>query len=482
MKKPLCIVNYAVNGLGLGHLTRLVAISREVRRLCMLAGVQHEIFFLTSSEGDALCYANGFASFKIPSKNAVRATGLSPHRYKRTAKQWIWNAVNMCNPDLLVVDTFPGGAFDELYDVLDFGQRNVFIYRAVKSDVASSKRFQSLLGGYHGIVSIGEQGAHTSVIDTVLAERTHPVGEVMIRGRDELLSRSDARAMLGLQPESLAVYCTCGGGGDSNAEDILRTYVSVAAHFPDVEFVIGSGHLYHGREYHAPNVRWSQRMMMMECFAAFDAAVGAAGFNTVNELMHAGVPCVLLPQQRTYDDQFARAERIAATGAALFLRELTEENLTAALRSVIDNRTVMAEAARAAVPANAATDAAMAVLHDVINTRVVEHSHALRRSSAYPIAIALARTTRSSEHDALMLLRRMDALIRNEIASEPSGVPDFTPLDEERFHELFALLPHHLPLQSIIAALKHISQLDGAPRNAVELVESAVRLAEEHYT
>lgn len=52
--------------------------------------------------------------------------------------------------------------------------------------------------------------------------------------------------------------------------------------------------------------------------AAFDAAVGAAGYNSVHELLAAGVPTLLVPSvHHVTDDQEARAAGVAARGAAL---------------------------------------------------------------------------------------------------------------------------------------------------------------------
>ena len=64
----LRIVSYAINGRGLGHLTRQLAILRQVRRVCALLDVQAECWVLTSSEGDTLARREGIPALKMPSK------------------------------------------------------------------------------------------------------------------------------------------------------------------------------------------------------------------------------------------------------------------------------------------------------------------------------------------------------------------------------------------------------------------------------
>jgi len=220
-RTPLRVLNYAVNGQGLGHLTRLLAINRQLRRLATLLDIPTEILFLTSSEADSLVYQHDFAAFKIPSKTAVAACGMDSNRYRKIAKQWVWNAVNLCSPDILIVDTFPAGSFHELYDVLDFGSKNVFIYRAVRPEAAMLPAFQSALRGYHLILMPQEGGENASPVPAEVSDRVVTTGEILIRSASEILEREEARDRLGIPEGALAVYASTGGGGDAAAEALL---------------------------------------------------------------------------------------------------------------------------------------------------------------------------------------------------------------------------------------------------------------------
>ena len=377
---PLRILNYAVNGLGLGHLTRLIAINRQVRRLSGLLGIPTEIVFLTSNEGDALAYQHGFASFKIPSKSSLVACGLDPVRHRKIAKQWVWNAVNLISPDILIVDTFPSGGFQELFDVLDLGSKNVFIYRAVRSEAALVPAFQTALRGYHLILKPQEQGENDSPVPIELEDRVATTGEILIRSASEVMSRDAAREILGIPADAdAAVYVSVGGGGDTEAETMFATVMETARLMPETYFVIGAGSLYLGREFHAPNVSWTRRSVMMECFSAFDAALTAGGYNTVNELMHCGIPCVFLSQARTHDDQERRVARCVEAGAGLLLRERTPQAIQTALLWLLDpevHRRASAAAA-ASVPRNDALTAAEEILSLVADRMQVEDASLL---------------------------------------------------------------------------------------------------------
>jgi len=375
---PLRILCYAVNGLGLGHLTRLVAICRQIRRLTTALGLPTEILFLTSSEGEALAGLHGFATFKIPSKTQANACELDPHRYRKIARQWIWNAANLISPDLLLVDTFPAGSFNELPGLLDLGTKNAFIYRDVRPEVASQPTFQSALGLYQLILRLdegdGEPAAGT--VPDELEDRMTTVGPVLLRSAAETYDRAAAREMLGLPADGSVVYVSTGGGGDRDAEELLRDLVTAAAALPDVRFVIGAGLLYRGREWAAPNVSWTRRPVLVECFRAFDAAITAGGFNTVWELMHCGVPCLFLPRPRGWDDQEARVTRCIEAGAGTLLPSREPEAIAAALRELLagDTRERSAAAAFRLLPRNHALSAAEEILSLVVDRNRVEEA------------------------------------------------------------------------------------------------------------
>ena len=99
----LRVVCYAVNGSGVGHLMRLCAIARWLRRYARHARARAEIYFLTSSEADGLLFHERFASFKLPSKTVVDDAGIDKLTYLALAKQWVWHSLGLLRPDLPVL-------------------------------------------------------------------------------------------------------------------------------------------------------------------------------------------------------------------------------------------------------------------------------------------------------------------------------------------------------------------------------------------
>ncbi len=340
--KKIRIVSYAINGRGLGHLVRQLAILRWVRRYGALLGVPIEAWVLTTSEADTLARREGVPAFKLPSKAMLRDAGVDPTRWLAVGRQWVMNAVAGLAPDILVVDTFPGGSFGELLPVLETVPNRVLVARAVKDEVASDDAYRALLPLYGKTIIPDERG----------------VGPILLREREELMSRSAAREALGIAASDRAVYVTLGGGGDEMAARVLPvltdTLVARGWHV-----VVGAGPLYMGTERRGPKITWMDRYVPLELMAGVDAAVSAGGYNSVTELMFAGVPTVFLPQPRIADDQDARARAAVAAGAA---------RLAARLEDVPDLLEAPGDpaAARALVPHNGARTAAAEILSTVL--------------------------------------------------------------------------------------------------------------------
>jgi UDP:flavonoid glycosyltransferase YjiC (YdhE family) len=192
-------------------------------------------------------------------------------------------------------------------------------------------------------------------------------GPIIVRDRNEVFQRDEARSILGIPSDKLAIYVTAGGGGDKNAERLLRRCRDLLEEVRDVHLVIGAGPLYRGRCFYSPRITWLSQGPAVEYLNGFDIAVSAAGYNSFNELMHFGVPAVILPQEKWADDQYARAERAARAGAGLVLDSNSDDFGSQLIQTIgkfrdLNARLAASEAGRNLVPQNHASEAALALL------------------------------------------------------------------------------------------------------------------------
>lgn len=379
--RRLRFLSYAVNGGGVGHLVRQVAIQRWLRRLCAFAGTKSEHWFLTTSEADTLCFHEGFSAFKLPSKTIVEDAGLDKAAYIAMAKQWVWSSLTLLRPDGLLVDTFPNGSFHELANALDVVDKKVLVLRPVKQPFARRAAYQSLVQLYDRVVVPEHEDDEPGLLDELglPSARVSFVGPVMRSEKSDQHSRAQARARLGVVDDSdddveggvagagaaarrRAVVVVTGGGGGDRGIDAFFDACARALAGQHVHIVWAAGPLFRGAPRRGPHETFFVGHDLAEHLAGVDVAICAAGFNTIHELLHAGVPTVVVPQDKIADDQAARAARYAARGALLASSAATLAADVDAVLTDAARRQALTVGARRAVPENHARDAAAAVL------------------------------------------------------------------------------------------------------------------------
>jgi UDP:flavonoid glycosyltransferase YjiC (YdhE family) len=348
-------VFYAVNGLGLGHVTRLLAIARALRR----GSPDAEVLFVTSSEACQVIFKEGFAAVKVPSKTAREQLGLARSRYLRVVQSVTWAAISGFDPDVLVVDTYPSGSFDELLPVLRWRQKNVFVFREQREEAAAAPLMQATLPLYDLVLV---PHAEASAVGPVPEpHKLKAVGPILIRERQELPTRAAARARLGLSMDAAALYVSFGGGGEPELQRAFdETLKMVAKHGPaSLQVVVGGGPL--GSASIAGVKQLNGIYPALDVLPAFDAAICAAGYNTAHEALFAGLPTVFIPFTRVLDDQEARARAIEAAGAGRLAASPSE--LGPQLAAVLDptKAAAMRHAMARLVTTNGATAAAAAI-------------------------------------------------------------------------------------------------------------------------
>jgi len=76
---PLKIMFYAINGTGLGHLSRLLNLAREARSVLHAMDLKADFQFLTTSEASQACF--DFPVYKLPSKTLLSQSDGSNKAY-----------------------------------------------------------------------------------------------------------------------------------------------------------------------------------------------------------------------------------------------------------------------------------------------------------------------------------------------------------------------------------------------------------------
>ena len=324
------------NGAGMGHLARLAAVAGAA-----------------GSAGPA--GSAGFAPLLLSMSTALAtvsaSSGLPAEYCPGPARQWlrtdVWHRYLERRLVALVRETGATTlAFDGTspYPGLLAARRALPDLRMVWSRRglwrADASRAPLRTTGYFDLVV--EPGDLASPADhgpTAGLTGTTRVGPVTLLETEPLLGRAEARAELGLDPDRPTLLVSLGAGSINDPGAAMSAAVTTALAAPDWQVALTK----------AP-IAWRElpeqvrsRVTVLDgvyplasYFAAFDAAVSAAGYNGVHELLLAGVPTLLVPNTATStDDQVARATFVAERGWALVAAEDDVAAVAAGVRELL---------------------------------------------------------------------------------------------------------------------------------------------------
>ncbi len=351
---------YATNGWGLGHISRTLALARQVKA----RDPESKFLFLTDSEATGIIWQEGFTSVKFLPAEAARR-GLVDTNVKYALNPAIVMAtVAAFRPDVLVVDAFPIGRTNELLGIFPSFARRAFIYGEKQPETLTDPNFARMLRQFEVILCQYEKDeVPLPAIDGPTVVWT---GYFVVRSRGEIMARSVARRRLGLPENGFIVYVGFGGGGDDRYGDFLRWALKQANRRPDWTFAISLPPLsrFPPPSLDTKNVITFSYFPLAEVLSAFDAAISALGISSVAELLHLGMPTIFMPRPGLADDHLGRAARITKNGAGLVANALNDTELDAAVNVIADSaaREAISKAAMKMVPRNGAESAATFLL------------------------------------------------------------------------------------------------------------------------
>jgi predicted glycosyltransferase len=244
-----------------------------------------------------------------------------------------------------VVDKTPTGIGGELIPALEHlrseGSRIVLGLRdiedeprAVRRAWAAANSRDALERFYDAVIVYGPRGSHDAIACMRwddLPVPVHHVGFVGLPVPDE-------------QPADLpAEYLVATAGGGADGYPLLAAFVESARREPlPLPALLVTGPLMAKDDVARLRAQAAGlaiaveelRLDMEAVIAGARVAVAMAGYNTVSEIVRAGVPALLVPRVRPSSEQLLRAQRIVASGRAEMLHP--DELTPAALRQGIE--------------------------------------------------------------------------------------------------------------------------------------------------
>ena len=325
------VLFYTVNGLGLGHLTRCLAIARQLKK----QDASFIPLFFTASEGSDLLYEEGFAYYKVPSKTIARESKLLKKDLAISYSQILTSIINTYRPVALIVDTFSLGSMNDLLSVLGLPLKwkKFFIHREQMNMDKNRIETQNF---YDYIIAPHSEGKAKIPVPISKKEDLFWSNEILIREKSELQSREEIRTKLRIREDENLLLINLGGGGDKttvenykqifdlilNSSSFIRQKkIRLLVPKPPLNSLYSDFLQKDIFSKLPPSTLSFSYFPLMELMPALDCAISATGYNTFHELLSCSVPTIFIPKPRGYDDQYGRAKRAFQAEAALFLEE-----------------------------------------------------------------------------------------------------------------------------------------------------------------
>lgn len=422
------------NGHGMGHLTRQLAVAKALQD-------RADTYVFTLSRAMPVVLAEGLRGEYCPSHDGEQMPHPTWHRYLRD------RVVAFCREvgaDVLLFDGVQPylGLLQARAQLRD----TAFVWsrRGMWVPGYNDRPLRLAAPFFDAVVEPGDLAADFDRGPTRDRGDAVRTGVVSMLGAVAPLPRTEAAAVLGLDPARRTVLVTLGSGvlGDAATPG----EVAIRALLEDPEWQVAVTRASIARS-GLPLVDAARVVEIRGVYplarylAAFDAVVTAAGYNAIHEFIPAGLPTLVVANPATStDDQRSRARGVAARGLALAAEPDDTAGIAAAARSLSD------PAVRARLAATAAATAATDPLSGATETADVLLRLGGGFSGHRPGPRERALTAELAARSAAMHLLGPDATqrvrralgrrppkgpvrpLRVRPVEEPPGTPDDAPL------------------------------------------------------
>ena len=461
------------NGIGMGHLTRLLAVARR-------CSADLEPVFLSMSQAVGVVREWGYVAEYFPYH---AHTGETADAWNAALRARLEEAIAFYDARCVVFDgnvpyqgltacrrAHPDRAFVWI-------RRGLWRAEAGRAAIERSRHFDL-------VVEPGELAASLDVGATAgRRDETVQVPPVLLLDAEELLDRDAARAELGLDPGRTAVLVQLGSRNNFDYAAIDQAILDELGGRPDVELVHVDWLIGEAEPELPPRVRRLRTFPVTRYLRAFDLAVSAVGYNSFHELLAFGVPSIFVPNENPImDAQELRAAWAERHGLALAVGRRDPYRMVRALRSLLDPATRAEISARCAALPRMDGAAQVARHIDQISAAVRALSGSGWPGRTGPLqgckAVRLRRAAEGDDRDRLPARGQQGVLasaigVPGQLRSlnrQPLGVGDLVgdepPLAEWR--EVVPVRDEHGPAAALGALpLREVQHLvQGVPRQA----------------
>ncbi len=286
------------NGVGLGHVTRLLAIARRMDH-------RVEPIFLSFAQAASTIESFGYLAEYFPSQHD---SGASMDNWDPWLRHELGEVLGRYDIDAIVYDG--NNPTDGMVQAAlsNGGCRLAWVRRgmwgAAPSPYLENARF------FDCIIEPGEiAGERDAGATAVRRHEAIMVNPIRLLDREELLPRDEALAALGLSADKPVVLLQLGGGSNRDILSLADRVINELKSFSNLQIVMAEWQNGLCQLPHWPNTHVLRGYPISRYFNAFNFSIAAAGYNTFHEVLEFGLPTIFLANRHpSMDDQAARAE------------------------------------------------------------------------------------------------------------------------------------------------------------------------------
>ncbi len=303
------VLMFSQNGVGLGHVVRQLAVSRELSR-------QHEVVFCSMSQAIDVIAGQGYAVEYLPSHVY---SGVNYADWHAWARAQLDQMIDHYDVGAVVLD----GSVPYLGLIESAAPREdvrlAWIRRAMWPWSPDSTLRLAQQRFFDLIIEPEEAAGELDTGPTVAQrERALCVPPIRLFDERELLSRTEAATALKLDPKRPAMLIQLGSGANHDVTSITERILAQARLHPELQVVVAEWHNSDRTPELWEGVTCLHGFPYSRYYKAFDFSFSAAGYNSFHEILTFGLPSAFIPNPREYmDAQGTRAAYAARKGAAL---------------------------------------------------------------------------------------------------------------------------------------------------------------------
>jgi hypothetical protein len=339
------------NGIGMGHLTRLLAVARR-------CPPSIEPVFLAMSQAAGVVEDYGFL---------VEFTGhhlyldLDVERWNEALRAQLDEMVAFYDARAVLFDgNVPyRGLIDARLDNPSvpflWCRRGMWLPGAGRVALERARQFDAVLEP-RDLADDYDRGE-----TAFRGEQRRLVDPILLLDAHELLERAAARAELGLDPDRPAILIQLGSRNNFDFGELFDVAYAHLRRRYDVQVAVAEWLIAEAAPDLPAQVIRLQTYPLCRYFRAFDWAISAVGYNSYHELIHYGLPAIFVPNEHpSMDDQLMRALFAERRGLGLCVRTFEPYGVRRGIDRLMDpaERAAIAGRCRALGGANGAVAAA----------------------------------------------------------------------------------------------------------------------------